>query len=60
MVMLALLAYSGLVAVLNRTLFRRVANPTKVFWTSLVIYLVVTIVCVYFFIRTSLVIHDPS
>ena len=59
-VLLAVLAYAGLVSVLNHTVFRRVAQPAKIFWASLVVYFLVTVVCVYLFIRTSLVLPTPS
>ena len=58
-VLLALLAYAGLVSVLNRTVFRQVAQPAKVFWASLAVYFLVTVVCVYLFIQSSLALHDP-
>ena len=59
-VLLALLAYTGLVFGLNRTVFREVADPARLFWASVGLYLLLTAWFVYSFIQGSLKVHTPA
>ena len=49
--MVGLSVYSGLVFNLNRTVFRQVSHPMKIFRASITLYSAVALIFVYLFVR---------